>query len=115
MREQVGVRVGDLLQAQADNGKIVFTPKPIVDRALAEGLDDLKRGRVHGPFAGAAEMLAALKGKVGNPSGELSSTVDEVAPNPSADAQGCGSIDRGRYLIGSPLPLTPFRVARTQL
>jgi hypothetical protein len=41
----------------------VFTPKSIVDRALAEGLDDLKKGRVHGPFASAAEMLAALKGK----------------------------------------------------
>ena len=63
VREQVGVRVGDLLEAHADKGKIVFTPKSIVDRALAEGLDDLKKGRVHGPFASAAEMLAALKGK----------------------------------------------------
>ena len=63
VREQVGVRIGDLLEAQADKGKIVFTPKSIVDRALAEGLDDLKKGRVHGPFASAAEMLAALKGK----------------------------------------------------
>lgn len=63
VREQVGVRIGDLLDAQADKGKIVFTPKSIVDRALAEGLDDLKKGRVHGPFASVAEMLAALKGK----------------------------------------------------
>jgi len=63
VREQVGVRVGDLLEAEADNGKIVFTPKSIVDRALAEGLDDLKKGRVHGPFASVDEMLAALKGK----------------------------------------------------
>ena len=36
VREQVGVRIGDLLEAQADKGKIVFTPKSIVDRALAE-------------------------------------------------------------------------------
>jgi AbrB family looped-hinge helix DNA binding protein len=63
VRKQVGVRIGDVLEAQADKGKIVFTPKSIVDRALAEGLDDLKKGRVHGPFASAAEMLAALKGK----------------------------------------------------
>ena len=49
VREQVGVRVGDLLEAQADKGQIVFTPKSIVDRALAEGLDDRKKGSVHGP------------------------------------------------------------------
>ena len=65
VRQQIGVRVGDLLEAQAYKGKIVFTPKSIVGRALAEGLDDLKKGRVHGPFASAAEMLAALKGKGG--------------------------------------------------
>ena len=64
MREQIGVRVGDLLETEADKGKIVFTLKSIVDRALAEGLDDLKKGRVHRPFASAAEMLAALKGKI---------------------------------------------------
>ena len=62
-RQQIGVRVGDLLEAQAYKGKIVFTPKSMVDRALAEGLDDLKKGRVHGAFASAAEMLDALKGK----------------------------------------------------
>ena len=44
VRKQVGVRIGDVLEAQADKGKIVFTPKSIVDRALAEGLDDLKKG-----------------------------------------------------------------------
>lgn len=63
LREQIGVQIGDLLEAQVDKGKIVFTPKSIVDRAVAEGLDDLKKGRVHGPFASPGEMLAALKGK----------------------------------------------------
>ena len=73
VREQVGVRVGDLLEAEADNGKIVFTPKSVVDRALAEGLDDLKKGRVHGPFASVTEMLAALKGKGRKPVGRVKS------------------------------------------
>ena len=63
VRELVGVQVGDVLEARAEKGRIVFTPKSIVDRAIAEGLDDLKRGRVHGPFASANEMLAALRGK----------------------------------------------------
>jgi len=55
VRQQIGVRVGDLLEAQAYKGKIGFTPKSMVDRALAEGLDDLKKGRVHGPFASASQ------------------------------------------------------------
>lgn len=63
LREQVGVQVGDLLEAQVDKGKIVFTPKSIVDRAVAEGLDDVKKGRTLGPFASPDDMLAALKGK----------------------------------------------------
>jgi AbrB family looped-hinge helix DNA binding protein len=67
VREQVGVQIGDLLEAQVDKGKIVFTPKSIVDRAIAEGLDDIKKGRVHGPFASAGEMVAALKGKSRKP------------------------------------------------
>lgn len=67
VREQVGIRIGDVLEAQANNGKIVFTPKSIVDRAIAEGLDDIRKGRVYGPYTSAGEMVAALKGKVRKP------------------------------------------------
>jgi AbrB family looped-hinge helix DNA binding protein len=63
VREQVGVQIGDVLEAHANHGKIVFTPKSIVDRAIAQGLDDIRKGRVYGPFTSAGEMLAALKGK----------------------------------------------------
>ena len=82
VRQQIGVRVGDLLEAQAYKGKIGFTPKSMVDRALAEGLDDLKKGRVHGlPVPPKCWPLS--KARVGNPSGELRATFDEVAPNRS--------------------------------
>ena len=63
VREQVGVEIGDVLEAEVTKGKIVFTPKSIVDRAIAEGLDDIRKGRVHGPYASASAMVAALKGK----------------------------------------------------
>jgi hypothetical protein len=43
-------------------GKITFTPKSAVDRAIAEGLDDIKKGRVYGPFDTVDEMLISLKG-----------------------------------------------------
>jgi AbrB family looped-hinge helix DNA binding protein len=70
LRSAVGVAEGDLVEASVQRGKIVLTPKMtihrsklptadreytlaqrrIIDRELAKGLDDIKAGRVHGPF-----------------------------------------------------------------
>jgi AbrB family looped-hinge helix DNA binding protein len=61
IREQAGVDIGDLLEATVENGKITFTPKSLIDRHLAEGLRDLKEGRTHGPYATAAQGIAALE------------------------------------------------------
>ncbi len=63
IREQVDVEVGDLLEAKVENGKIVFTPKSIIDRHLAEGLDDLKHGRTHGPYSTAHAAIKALESR----------------------------------------------------
>jgi len=40
VRRQIGIRVGDLLDAKAERGKLVFFPKSPVDREIAEGLED---------------------------------------------------------------------------
>ncbi len=61
VREQIGIAVGDVLEAKVEKGKITLTPKSIIDRAIAEGLDDVKRGRVYGPFKTMDELLASLK------------------------------------------------------
>ena len=70
LRSAVGVAEGDLVEASVQRGKIVLTPKTttprpqfqaadreytlaqrrIIDRELAKGLDDIKEGRVYGPF-----------------------------------------------------------------
>ena len=60
VREQVGIEVGDLLEAKVERGKITFTPKSVIDRGIAESLEDFKQGRVYGPFESAAEMIASL-------------------------------------------------------
>jgi hypothetical protein len=44
-------------------GRIAHTPKPVVDRATAEGLEDVRKGRVRGPFDAVDEMLDSLKGR----------------------------------------------------
>jgi len=66
LRVQVGLDDGDLVEAKAERGKIVLTPKLLVDRAahreytptqrraldarLTESLEQAKRGETYGPF-----------------------------------------------------------------
>jgi len=63
IRKRVRLDVGDLLEARVEGGRITFTPKRLIDRHLAEGLDDLKRGRTHGPYATAEEAIRALESR----------------------------------------------------
>jgi len=50
VREQIGVAVGDILEAKVERGKITLTPKSVVDRAIAEGLEDSPGGTGARPF-----------------------------------------------------------------
>lgn len=63
VREQVHVAIGDLLEASVEKGKITFTPKTLVDRRLAEGLDDARKGRTHGPYSSASDAVKALNAR----------------------------------------------------
>ena len=60
VREQVGVAIGDMLDVKAENGRIVFEPKAIVDRGIAESIAELKAGRSNGPFRTHKEFIASL-------------------------------------------------------
>jgi len=63
VRDQVHVEIGDFLEAAVEDGKITFTPKSLVDRHLAEGLEDARKGRTHGPYASAEAAIAALEAR----------------------------------------------------
>ena len=60
IREQVNIEIGDVLEAGVQDGKITFTPKSLIDRHLAEGLEDIRKGRTHGPYATAEAAIKAL-------------------------------------------------------
>ena len=60
VRELVHIEIGDFLEAGVEDGKITFTPKSLVDRHLAEGLEDARKGRTHGPYESAEAAIAAL-------------------------------------------------------
>ena len=49
-----------------DKNAITLTPKTAVDRGIKQGLDDLKRGRVYGPYVSAAEAKKAFDNRALN-------------------------------------------------
>lgn len=60
VREKVQVRVGDLLEASVERGKIIFTPKGIVDRDIEISLQQLKEGKVSPAFSSARDLVRHL-------------------------------------------------------
>jgi AbrB family looped-hinge helix DNA binding protein len=60
VREAVGIAIGDVLEAKAEKGRIVFEPKAIVDRGIAESLEEFKAGLSRGPFTTPAALVASL-------------------------------------------------------
>ncbi len=61
LREHVHVEIGDLIEANVEDGKITVTPKSLIDRSVAEGLEDMKQGRTHGPYANVRDAIRALE------------------------------------------------------
>jgi len=60
LRNQMGVKVGDLLEAKVEKGKMTLIPKTVIDRGIAESLEDYGNGRSYGLFDSAEELLASL-------------------------------------------------------
>ena len=60
VREQAGVAVGDLMEATVEKGKITLTPKSVIDRGIAEGLEDIRQGRVSPTFSSARAAVRYL-------------------------------------------------------
>ena len=74
VRRQAGIRAGDRLEFKVSSRKITIVAKPpveveeytpaqrrVIDREIAKGLEDIRKGRVHGPFASADEMMRYLR------------------------------------------------------
>lgn len=81
LRSALGVTDGDVVEAKLWRGKILITPKTVIDRSqfpnaddeytpeqrriidarLAKSEEDLKNGRTYGPFNTADEMVAHIK------------------------------------------------------
>ncbi len=74
--QELGLEEGDFVEVTSAEGKVIIKPKKLVDgdevltpaqkatidKRLPEGLDDLKQGRVYGPFDSVDTMLRSLHG-----------------------------------------------------
>ena len=61
IRAKAGVVVGDLFEAKVEGETITLVPKRLIDRELTLALNDVKRGRVKGPFSTAQATVRALR------------------------------------------------------
>lgn len=72
-RKKLGVNVGDMLDIEEKGGRLILKPVIVVDKSQAwfwtpewqkaerEADDDIKAGRVSGPFTKADDLIAHLR------------------------------------------------------
>ena len=64
IHDEIGLGPGDYLEVELRDGKVILTPKTLVDKAiearLKESLEDVKAGRVSKPHKSARAFVRAL-------------------------------------------------------
>ena len=61
LHDQLGLTAGDYLEIEVRGGKLILTPKQLIDKRLEEADDDVRHGRVLGPFNTAKQAMKALR------------------------------------------------------
>lgn len=61
IHDQLGLSPGDYLEVEVRGNQIILTPKELVDKRLDEAEEDIRKGRVHGPYNTAAQAVKALR------------------------------------------------------
>src|ERR1700687_6124723 len=74
VRRQAGLKSGDQLEFKVSGRVITILPKVpaadgeytpaqrrVIDRGIAKGLEDIKKGRIQGPFATAEDAISDLR------------------------------------------------------
>ena len=62
LHDQLGLAPGDYLEVALEGDRLILTPKALIEKRVAEGLEDIRQGRVHGPFRSMSGLLRALHG-----------------------------------------------------
>lgn len=61
--DELGFQEGQFVEAVRKDNGVFYKPKKLVDvdRDIAEALEDIKKGRVAGPFTTVKEVMQSLK------------------------------------------------------
>lgn len=64
IHDELGLKPGDILEVELRDRRVVFTPKALVDKDIAEALvkalEDPEDSRTYGPFSSTKEFLKDL-------------------------------------------------------
>jgi AbrB family looped-hinge helix DNA binding protein len=61
IHDQLGLVPGDYLEVELDGDRVVLTPKALIEKRLAEGLEDMRKGHVRGPFRSVPALVRSLR------------------------------------------------------
>ena len=61
IHDQLGLEPGDYLEVELDGDRVVLTPKALIEKRLAEGLNDMRKGHVRGPFRSVPALVRSLR------------------------------------------------------
>ena len=61
LHDQLGLSPGDYLEVGLEGDHLILTPKALIEKRLAESLEDIRQGRVHGPFRSMPALLRSLR------------------------------------------------------
>lgn len=61
IHDQLGLEPGDYLEVELEGDRVVLTPKALIEKRVAEGLDDIRKGRVRGPFKSVPALIQSLR------------------------------------------------------
>ena len=61
IHDSLGLEPGDYLEVELQDDKVILTPKALIEKRLAEALEDIRRGHLHGPFRSSSEMVKSLR------------------------------------------------------
>ena len=60
LHDQLKLTPGDYLEVELKGGQLILTPKMLIEKRLAEGLEDIKKGRISRPFDSAETLIHHL-------------------------------------------------------
>ena len=63
LHDELGLSPGDFLRVEVEGDRLILIPQTLIERRLAEGFDDVRQGRVKGPFGSVRKLVESLGGK----------------------------------------------------